>query len=442
LQKSWLGAFLRPPFSPALRRQVVQVRTKENKGPGSLSVLINSPFLHIVLYSMLLVLTPFVLLQSFMVEMIGKVSAYRIGIAGLRVPVTLLTALVVAAFLLICFRPRLTRLRIAAVVIVLLLDGLAQQITDYYFGQHFYDLMQNWHYVAYGLFAFVFYRYLDRRGTPLVKSMLLIYWTALALSAFDETFQKYMSARIFDICDIAKDSWGTLMGMILLFMGGSRAQALLADWKRIRHPRLRGYVEHPFTLLLLMTVLSFLWVTFSSLLTEVEYAPTAVAVTVGSFLLFFVILHASQFKWGKYTLLTVFGICLVVQIFYFVRYRSENIVHNQFGLTVYKGIPLVFFDAIIFPDGTFRPVDKKHYFNSRDQRFLLRWKPDILVIGSGAYGKGGNGFFEKSVVQFIYNDFIGRGTQVIILPTPQACLEFNRLKQERKSVLFVIHNTC
>jgi hypothetical protein len=31
---------------------------------------------------------------------------------------------------------------------------------------------------------------------------------------------------------------------------------------------------------------------------------------------------------------------------------------------------------------------------------------------------------------------------VIILPTPQACREFNRLKQEQKSVLFVIHNTC
>jgi VanZ family protein len=418
------------------------VNTRENKGPTAFSALVNAPLLHVVLYSMLLVLTPFVLLQSFMVETIGKVSGYQVGLAGFHVPITLITASAVAVFLLIYFRSGLTPLRIAAIVIVLLLDALAQQITDYYFGQNFYDLMQNWHYCAYGIFGFIFYRYLARRGTSLTRSMLAIYWTALALSAFDETFQKYMSARIFDICDIAKDSWGTLMGMILLFMGGSHARALLADWKRVRHPNLRGYVEHPFTLLLLMTVLSFFWLCFSSLLTEFEYAPTALALTVGAFLLFFALFHASQFKWGKYALLTVFGACLVAQTFYFVRNRSENVVHNQFGLTVYKGIPLVFFDAIIFPDGTFRPADKKHYFNSRDQRFLLSWKPDILLIGSGAFGKGGNGFFEKSVVQFIFNDHIGRGTQVIILPTPQACREFNRLKQEQKSVLFVIHNTC
>jgi hypothetical protein len=109
---------------------------------------------------------------------------------------------------------------------------------------------------------------------------------------------------------------------------------------------------------------------------------------------------------------------------------------------VYKGIPIVFYDVMIFPNGTFRLVDKKHYFNSRDQTFFMEHKPDIIIIGSGAEGLGGRGFVKQSPHQFMYNPHIQRGTQVIILKTPEACEVFNRLKRERKNVLFVLHNTC
>jgi len=105
-------------------------------------------------------------------------------------------------------------------------------------------------------------------------------------------------------------------------------------------------------------------------------------------------------------------------------------------------VPVPFFDIMIFSDGSFRPVDKKHYFNARDQRFFLRQEADIILIGSGAEGKGGQGFPEKDPVQFIFNNYRGRPTQVIILRTPDACREFNRMKREGKHVLFVLHNTC
>ena len=65
-----------------------------------------------------------------------------------------------------------------------------------------------------------------------------------------------------------------------------------------------------------------------------------------------------------------------------------------------------------------------------------------IVIGSGADGLGGRGFIKESAHQFIYNPHTQRGTQVIILKTPEACQVFNRLKRERKNVLFVLHNTC
>ena len=106
------------------------------------------------------------------------------------------------------------------------------------------------------------------------------------------------------------------------------------------------------------------------------------------------------------------------------------------------GVPVVFFDVLVFPDGSFRPVDKKHYFNTRDHTFFLKRKPDILLIGSGYEGRGGKGFFDTTPNQFIYNPYIRQGTQLIILPTPDACELFNRMKRAQKNVLFVIHSTC
>jgi len=37
--------------------------------------------------------------------------------------------------------------------------------------------------------------------------------------------------------------------------------------------------------------------------------------------------------------------------------------------------------------------------------------------------------------------FTKRAAQIVILDTPTACREFNRLKKEKKNVLFVIHNS-
>jgi hypothetical protein len=89
----------------------------------------------------------------------------------------------------------------------------------------------------------------------------------------------------------------------------------------------------------------------------------------------------------------------------------------------------------------FRLVDKKHYFNKRDQKFFFKQKTNIIIIGTGADGLGGKGFPDKTNF-FIYNPYIEKGTQVIILKNPEACEVYNRLKKENKDVLFILHNTC
>jgi hypothetical protein len=117
-------------------------------------------------------------------------------------------------------------------------------------------------------------------------------------------------------------------------------------------------------------------------------------------------------------------------------------VYHRFGLTVYKGVPVAYFDLMIHTDGTFRLVDKKHQFLVPDRTRFLKEQPDILLISSGEYGRGGNGFASKRTSQFVYNAYSGRGTHVLILNTRDACTTFNRLLKEHKNVLFVLHNTC
>jgi VanZ family protein len=394
------------------------------------------------MYSMLLVATPFLMLRNFLQPAIARFSRSGFELGGIEIPSVPVVALILVIVSIILFRAYLTRLRVLAGVLVLLMDGLGQQISDYYFAHKFYDLQQNWHYLAYTCFAVMVYRDLAPRGIRLAKIILITFSCAVLFSTFDESVQLGMSRRAFEMSDIAKDAWGSLMGIVLIYVGGSRPGALLEHWKQLRYRTLRGYFERPLDLMILLIALSLPFLCFASLLTEIGDWMLSIILTISSFIVFFVLFHLSRYRWVKYSLLTIVLAGLVVQSYFFLKYRSDDIVHNQYGLTVYKGIPLLFFDVMIFPDGMFRPVPKKHYFNPRCRKFLLRRETDIVLIGTGSKGLGGRGFPQETVSQFLYNPYTLRGTQVIILESPEACRVFNRLKRERKNVLFVLHNTC
>ncbi len=109
-------------------------------------------------------------------------------------------------------------------------------------------------------------------------------------------------------------------------------------------------------------------------------------------------------------------------------------------MVVYKGIPIPFFDFIIYPNGWVKLIDKKKHFRSTDKDYLLKQRPDILILGAGSDGSGGKGFEQGIGTHFIFNKYTLKGTQVIILPTPNACEKFNDLKKDGKSVLLVVHN--
>ena len=416
---------------------VKQVKNITNSG-----LWIHSTRVHLVLYLSLLVATPFVLVQNFLQDAIQQLSVLKIELFNFEIVIVPIIAMVLCFIALIIFRAYLSRIRLLGAVIAVVMIALAQQIADFYLDHNFYDLQQNWHYFAYAIFAYMMYRDLRSRGVSWEKIIRKTYFIALIASIFDEAFQMHMSSRVFDISDIAKDVWGVLIGLVLVCFWVEQPFFLSLSGRRFRHNKIKDYFSHPFSLLFLLIIMTFLFVIFSSLLSDFPYWKHVVAFTFCTGAVFLILFHISQYKWGKSCLLAAFSLIILVQLGSYLKFRRQNIVHNQFALTVYKGIPLPFFDFMIYPNGLFRPVDKKHSFNQGDRRFLLKQKPDIILIGSGFYGKGGKGFPKKAISQFLYNRYTQKGTQVIILDTKKACEVYNRLKREKKNVLFIIHNTC
>ncbi len=403
---------------------------------------IHSTRLHVVLYSFLLVFTPFILLQNYLVDIVASISTSRMNLGGWSLPIMPTVAAVVVLALAIWWRKRITRNMLLAAAIILLMITLSHQMSDYYFGQNFYDLLQNWHYIAYALFGPMLYRDLDPRGVRFSRFLWIAFFCALGFSTFDEFFQRYMSSRVFDLSDTAKDVWGCLMGLVAVALCGRHAHELRLDIKSLgRMPRLRT-LGHPLVALVLMACFTLIFLSCASLMSDAEYAPLVALFSIGFSALTLGVYLLLLRKPGRIALgaLAVIAICALG--YSAIHHRGQEIVSHRNGLTVYRGMPLPFFDALIFPDGHFRLVDRKHSFTTRDQKRLLRQESDIIVVGTGRKGLGGRGFPEPSMVQFLHNPYSGGVTQVIIQRTADACLTFNRLKKEGKRVAFVIHNAC
>ena len=101
----------------------------------------------------------------------------------------------------------------------------------------------------------------------------------------------------------------------------------------------------------------------------------------------------------------------------------------------------MFFDVMFYPDKTFRFVDKKTEFNKTDKERLLKYEPDIILIGAGKNGEGGNGFPDKNKSHFIYNAFNNHAVQVMIFDSRTACIKYNELSKKGFRVLFVLHKS-
>ncbi len=95
--------------------------------------------------------------------------------------------------------------------------------------------------------------------------------------------------------------------------------------------------------------------------------------SIGVFLIFFLVFHNSQKKVYRNIFISIAIILVAFQSFFFIKYYNGNIIYNTKGLIVYKGIPIPYFDIMIYPNGTFRLVDKKLILS-----ILINTIPSIL----------------------------------------------------------------
>jgi len=401
--------------------------------------IIFKPGTHRILYILLLIATPFLLLQNYLQTFIGEMSASTYSVGGMDIPVALTIAIAMIGLILSFSYKKLNRFRAISWLIVIFLFWLGQNSTDYYFNHKFYELQFNWHYFAYAIFAFINYRALSYKKSPPAKIIKLTFVSALGVSTLDELLQVPLSNRVFDLGDISKDLWGAMIGLFIIYFILENGGIVRNGWK-LRQRTIIDYTKNPISILIVLFILAFIFMATASLLTETTFILPAVLITLLLFGTVFMIIHLTQFKLWRNIILAFSSLLFVIQVYSYGKHFNDNIVSTSKNILNYKGIPIIYFDVMIYPDGLFRLVDKKSEFNQRDQQTIVQKCENIIVFGTGIEGDGGKGFPFSEETQFIFNELNNKGVQIILQNNKTACKTYNRIKKEGKRPALIYHN--
>jgi len=401
--------------------------------------ILTEPTTHRLLYILLLIATPFLLLQNYLQSLIGELSNLTYSVFEISIPVTVTTAVVIIFFILFFTYKKLNKLRIISWLVIITLFWIGQKSTDYYFNHRFYELQYNWHFFAYAIFAYLNYRVLSKKKIKPQKIIALTFFYTLTISTFDEAVQIPLSNRIFDIGDIAKDLWGSMIGLFFVFFILENGIIFKNGWN-FRNKKIKEYTTNPVSLLMIEFIFAYVFIVTSSLLTSTDYIINSILISIITVVVIVTIIHLSQNKIWQYIFIVLFVAIIITQGFFLVKFSDNDITYNQNKLLIYNGIPIYFFDVMIFPDGSFRLVDKKKGFNQRDQNTILKTSENIIIISSGTDGSGGHGFPQNTTTQFIYDETTNQGVQIIILENDEACKKYNDLKDEGKRPTLIFHN--
>lgn len=94
-------------------------------------------------------------------------------------------------------------------------------------------------------------------------------------------------------------------------------------------------------------------------------------------------------------------------------------------------------DVIIYPDKVDAGWWRKegHALYLVDIKEALAQNPEVLVVGTGAYGA-------LKVSKEVCDLAAEKGIELIVRKTEEACKEFNHLSQSGKKVIAALHLTC
>lgn len=108
----------------------------------------------------------------------------------------------------------------------------------------------------------------------------------------------------------------------------------------------------------------------------------------------------------------------------------------SFGTITIKGVTYEE-DVIILPDKVIPGWRREngHYLSTADLEDIIERKPDILVVGTGAYGK-------MDVPDTIRRELGQIGIEVFSAFTGEACKNLNKYFEEGRNAAGVLHLTC
>lgn len=400
------------------------------------------PEINAVLYGALVILIPFIMLQNYLQATIYQLNQIKFDIFGIETPIIVLAFLIIIITLFILYYKQINLYRIVSFFIIVLLLILAEGLTDYYITSNYFDLQNNWHYFAYGTYSVILFRLFNLRHKPLNKVLIYTFLICFGLSTFDEGYQYFLSSRVFDVSDIAKDTWGCNLGLLAVLFVFRQGSDFKNNYK-LHHKKLREYFKEPANVLLIQVFLSLFFVFFSSLMTDHKYILFAFIIPLIIFIICFFAFHFFQYKKFKKILFTFIGLLVIIQAIFIIIYFNDNFSYCDNNIVIYKGIVFPYCDIMVSSRGKINPIDKKEEFNNQDIRFLINQQHDIVLIAKGNDNSGGKGFYKHNDedIHFLYNPYTNKGIQFIILDSKQACIEFNRLKKQGKDVLMIIHNS-
>lgn len=402
-----------------------------------------SPRTSVVLFSVLVVATPFLMLQNYLQSTFRKFGGTSVNIFGLECPIILLIVLPIVIGLITYNYKKATKIRAISLVFILIMMYLGQSVSDFYINYKFYDLQNNWHYFAYCFFTIIMYRYLiTKDNISLSRIIIITFLRGAAISVFDEGVQVFISNRIFDLSDVAKDLWGLWIGNIAIFFLFENGKIIKEEYK-ILNKKLKDYFYSPKSLIFFQGVFTFIFLFFSAVLTDSRLAFYLLFITLAICTIVFLSFHLAQYKKIKYIIATFYiAILLGLSISYAVN-RNNGLMSIGNNFVIYKGIPIPYFDVFIKPDGFFRLVDKKEHIKKGDMLTINEYEPNILIFALNDEDYQGNKLINidnMKNIYFTYNPINRKGIQILVLDYVSAKTEYNYLISQNKKAAIIIHN--
>ncbi|MCF7919183.1 MAG: VanZ family protein [Candidatus Cloacimonetes bacterium] len=396
----------------------------------------NAARINMALYTFLLIATPFLLVRNYLQQAVGMLSQLSFSVAGMNIPYVLSAAILALLLVIIINIRHLRLLHLLVILITIILMGIGQSSTDYYFNHDFYELQHNWHYFAYGIFAWISYLYHKSINTSRVKYIWFTSLQAVLISVFDEGAQIFISGRVFDICDNGKDIWGTMVGLIIVLLLTRDKEEKI----KLLYRKPLANLQNPWSSMFILLLFSYIFLNISSILTESRYIPSAILWSFIVYIPLILLLFFLQFRWSRVAVIVLLATIVVSGSITIKKNSTNIIIQKQAGRLSWRGIPVPWFDLMVQTDGVPKLVDKKIYFNKKDKiNRIYGLCEDIMLIGSGTKGQGGKGFSsEKSY--FVFNPITRRPLQILVYPNLQACRIYNQLQADGKKVLLIIHN--